>query len=71
MLYSVGAMLLIKLGNHLKSRDTNTTGSDDAMGNVCLDMAPAIAALEDNNETALRKALTVARDTIDKYLKRK
>lgn len=71
MLYSVTAMLLIKLGNAVKGKDANNTGSDDAFGNVCIAMAPAVAALEDNNETAIRKALIVVRDTITEYLKRK
>lgn len=69
MLYGVVAMLLVKLGNVVKSKDANDTGSDDAFGNVLIAMAPAVAALEDNNENAKRKALKATRDTIDNYLK--
>lgn len=69
MLYSVIAMLLIKLGNSLKNKDANASGADDAFGNVLIAMAPAVAALEDNNEKALRKALAVVYTTIGNYLR--
>jgi len=69
MLYSVIAMLLIKLGNHLKGKDSNSTGADDAFGNVCHSLAPAVEALESNNESALRKALLTVYTTIGNYLK--
>lgn len=68
-LYGVIAMLLIKLGNALKNKDADSKGADDVAGDVCIHLAPAIAALEGNNDRALRKALKVARDTIDAYLK--
>lgn len=68
MLYGVIAMLLIKLGNSVKDKDDNDTGTDDAFGNVCIAMAPAIAAMEDSNENAKRKALRAVRDTITRYL---
>lgn len=69
-LYGILGLGLVKLGNTLKNKDANTTGVDDALGNVCIALSPAIAALEGNNENAKRKALKVARDTIDAYLKR-
>lgn len=69
MLYSVIAMLLIKLGNALKNKDANNTGTDDAFGNVLIAMAPAVAAIEANNDTALRKALLTIYTTIGNYLK--
>ena len=68
MLYGIIATLLIKLGNFLKDKDANDTGTDDAFGNVCIAMAPAIASLETNSDNAKRKALKVVRDTIDGYL---
>lgn len=68
-LYSVIALLLVKLGNFLKGKDANDAGPDDVAGSICIALAPAIAALEGNNDNALRKALRVARDTIDSYLK--
>lgn len=68
-LYSVIAMLLIKLGTSLKNKDADTKGADDVAGDVCIALAPAIAALEGNNDKALKKSLKVARDTIDNYLK--
>lgn len=68
-LYGVIAMLLIKLGNALKNKDADTKGADDVAGDVCIALAPAIAALEGNNDKALKKALKVARDTIEAYLK--
>lgn len=69
MLYGVIAMLLVRLGNYLKGKDANDTGKDDALGNVCIAMAPAVAAFEDSNENTLRKTLKAVRDTIDNYLK--
>lgn len=68
-LYTIISFGLTKLGNELRNKDANSTGSDDVAGTICLSLAPAIAALEGNNDKALRKALTVARDTIDAYLK--
>lgn len=68
-LYGVIAMLLIKLGNGLKNKDADSAGADDLAGNVCLALAPAIAALEGSRDPAERKALRVARDAIDGYLK--
>ena len=67
-LYGFISLGLTKLGTFLKNKDANTTGSDDAAGDICIALAPAVAALEGNNDKALRKALTVARDTIDNYL---
>lgn len=69
MLYPVISLLLVKLGNFLKEKDDNASGPDDAAGNVCLALAPVITALENNHDTALRKALMSVRDTIDGYLR--
>lgn len=68
-LYGVIALGLIKLGNALKNKDANTSGSDDIAGDVCLSLAPVIAGLEDSHDNALRKTLKAARDAIDNYLK--
>lgn len=62
-------MILLKLGNYFKNKDSNTTGPDDAFGNVLIAAAPAFAAADDGDDNALRKALKVVRDTIDNYLK--
>lgn len=67
--YSIASMLLTKLGNHLKNKDADDKGKDDVAGKICLAFAPAIVALGDNSENAFRKALTVAREAIDAYLK--
>jgi hypothetical protein len=61
-------MLLIKIGNDLKSKDTNTTGADDAFGNVLIALAPAVVALESGNDTAIKKALKAAYITLGNYL---
>lgn len=68
-LYGFVALGLTKLGNYLKNKDADTTGKDDAAGEICIVLAPAVAALEGSNDTAFRKALTVARNAIDNYLK--
>ena len=68
MLLGLLPMILIKIGNYFKGRDANNSGSDDAFGNVLIALAPAIEAIDGNNETALRKALKVAHKTIGNYL---
>jgi len=67
-LYGFVALGLTKLGTWLKNKDTNTTGTDDFGGDLCIKLAPVIAALEDNHDTALKKALKTVRDLIDSYL---
>lgn len=61
-------MILIKIGNSLKNRDLNMSGPDDAAGGLLIALAPAVAALDDNNETAFKKALRTTRDAINNYL---
>ena len=68
-LYGVISLLVTKLGISLKNKDANASGADDAAGDILIALAPAVAALEGNNDKALRKALTVVRSTIDNYLK--
>lgn len=67
-LYGFVSLGLTKLGTVLKNKDANDTGTDDVAGNICIALAPAISALDGDNDKALRKALTVARDTINAYL---
>lgn len=67
-LYAILALGLLKLGNALKAKDDNDTGADDAAGTILIALAPAISALDGNNDRAVRKALTVARDAITNYL---
>ena len=62
-------LILIKVGNFFKNKDANTTGPDDAFGNILIAAAPAVEAVDEGNEKALRKALKVVRDTIDNYLR--
>lgn len=68
MLLALLPMILIKVGNWFKGKDANTTGADDAFGNVLIALAPAIEAMEDNNETAFKKALKVVYETLGNYL---
>jgi hypothetical protein len=67
-LYGVVAMLLLRVGNTLKGKDPDNTGSDDVAGDICIAFAPAIQALEDDDDGALRKALKCVRNAIDAYL---
>lgn len=60
--------LLIRLGNYYKNKDKNSTGADDAFGNVLIAAAPAVQAAADGNENAVKKALKIVRDVIDNYL---
>ena len=60
--------MLLQLGNYFKNKDANDTGTDDAAGNLLIALAPAVMALDTKNENSFRKALTIARDTINNYL---
>jgi hypothetical protein len=62
-------LILPGAGAYLKSRDSNTTGADDAFGNVLIAAAPAVEGLQDGDESKVRKALIAIRDGIDNYLK--
>lgn len=68
MLLALLPMILIKVGNYFKNKDANSTGSDDAFGNVLIALAPAVDAMEDNNETAFKKALNAVYITLGNYL---
>jgi hypothetical protein len=61
-------MVLFKVGNYFKGRDADDKGSDDAFGNVLIALAPAVDALDDNNQTAFRKALEITYKTLGNYL---
>ena len=61
-------MMLLTLGNYFKNKDKNDTGTDDAAGNLLIALAPALSALETGSDSAFRKALAAARDTINNYL---
>jgi len=60
--------ILIMIGNYFKGRDANSTGPDDAAGNLFIALAPAIEGLDTSNENAFKKALRTVRDTITNYL---
>lgn len=60
--------VLLQVGSMFKDKDTNSTGKDDATGNILNALAPAISALANENESAFKKALIIVRDTINTYL---
>lgn len=68
MLLGLLPMILIKIGNYFKGKDKNETGADDAFGNVLIALAPAVDAIDDGNETAVKKALNVVYTTLGNYL---
>jgi hypothetical protein len=61
-------VMLVQVGNYLKNKDANATGSDDAFGNVLIAMAPAVDAVATSNENSLKKALRAVKITIENYL---
>lgn len=67
-LVSFMPFLLMKAGNAFKNKDDNTTGTDDAFGNVLIALAPALEAFNSGNNSAFRKALEVAHKTLGNYL---
>lgn len=66
--FSILPMILLSVGTFLKGRDANTTGGDDAVGGILLATAPAVEALQNNNESAVRKAMLAVRNAADAYL---
>jgi hypothetical protein len=66
--WSILPMALMAGAVYLKGRDANDTGPDDAFGNVMMGIAPAVESYKDGNESATRKSLKAARDSIDAYL---
>jgi len=67
-LFGIAASLMVIIGNWLKDKDPDASGTDDAVGNVLIAMAPAIAAIQHDNQNALHKALRVVQLTIKGYL---
>jgi hypothetical protein len=65
---SFAPILMQKLGDWFKSKDTNNTGGDDAFGNVVIAAIPAVAAIGQKDESKTKVALRAVRDTITKYL---
>jgi hypothetical protein len=61
-------LVLVKVGSKLKDKDANSTGKDDAFGNVLIAAAPAVQAFGDKSDNSFKKALKAVRDTIDGYL---
>ena len=69
LLLALLPMILLKVGNWFKGKDADNIGSDDVTGNLLIALAPAMEALDSNNESAFKKSLRIVRDTIDNYLK--
>jgi hypothetical protein len=65
---SILPMVLLTVGTFLRGKDADDKGPDDAIGKVLIAAAPAVEALQNNNESGVRKALKATRDTIDAYL---
>lgn len=60
--------ILLAVGSFLKNKDADNVGRDDAAGNICNALAPALSSLAVGNDNSFRKSLKVVRDTIDNYL---
>lgn len=60
--------ILTQLGMSLKNKDDNSTGFDDAGGNVIIAMAPVIPAFLSGNEAIVKKTLKAVHDVIGNYL---
>lgn len=61
-------MFLVSVGQSIKDKDDNSTGSDDALGNVIIAFAPALSAFGSKDETKLKQALQAAYATLGNYL---
>lgn len=60
--------IMTQLGMSFKNKDDNSTGFDDAGGNVLIALAPVIPAMLSGNETIIKKTLRAVYDTIGNYL---
>lgn len=70
VLFQFLPMILIKVGNMLKQRDTDSKGADDTFGDIMIAAAPAIDGIfTGGHDTAVRKAVTAIREGCDAYLK--
>jgi hypothetical protein len=61
-------LILPSAAAYLKSRDSNNTGADDAVGNILIAVGPAIEAMTTGDDSKVRKALVAIRTIIDGYL---
>lgn len=68
MLTMLVQLALIKLGNKLKDKDDNETGTDDATGNVLIAVAPVIPALVTGSDSLKKKVMLGAYNAFGNYL---
>ena len=68
VLLSMLPVACLQAATLLRNRDANETGVDDVAANLLVAAAPALTALERNDENAFRKSLRIARDLITNYL---
>lgn len=61
-------MILTMVGTSIKNKDDNSTGSDDAFGNVLIAFAPVAAAFQSKDDLKLKKALEAIYVTLGNYL---
>lgn len=62
-------MIAALVGSYLKGRDSNTTGADDAVGNILVAIAPAVEGIKSGENTGkVRKAMLAIRNAADAYL---
>lgn len=66
--YTILPMIMLVVGSFLRSKDADTKGADDVIGQILITAAPAVESLQNENESGVRKALTAVRDVIDGYL---
>lgn len=66
--FTLLSLILPGAGAYLKMRDSNNTGADDVIGNICIAAAPAIDGLQMGDDSKVKKALTAIRDAINVYL---
>lgn len=68
MVMMAASVVLEKAGRGLRDKDENSTGADDALGNVLLALAPAMAAYDEKQDKAFKKLLRVAWVTLGTYI---
>jgi hypothetical protein len=60
--------MLIQFGNELKKKDLNTTGWDDAEGNILIAIAPVIPALASGDGTLIKRTILAAYNALGNYI---
>lgn len=61
-------MILGMVAESIKNKDDNSTGTDDAFGNVLNALAPVVSSFQSKDDLKFKKALEAVYQTLGNYL---